>query len=124
MIDSDGCQATDRSAPLTHRDRRAKLDIYINKIVDDEPHLARVKDISSSGLYLYKLLEPEHLEKNVALELQLPADSDDDIIWAAGEVVRENNDDACDGVAVRFTRMADVDRERILRFIDASNDGV
>lgn len=100
------------------RHRRAKLDLYVNKIVGDEPHLARVRDISSSGLYLYKLLEPENLPDRVALELQLPEDADDDVIWAVGEVVRESADPKGDGVGIRFVRIAESDRERIVRFVD------
>ncbi|MEO1173216.1 MAG: PilZ domain-containing protein [Myxococcota bacterium] len=100
------------------RHRRAKLDLYVNKIVGDEPHLARVRDISSSGLYLYKLLEPENLPDRVALELQLPEDADEDVIWAVGEVVRQEADAKGDGVGIRFVRIAEADRERIVRFID------
>ncbi|MEM6274642.1 MAG: PilZ domain-containing protein [Myxococcota bacterium] len=100
------------------RHRRAKLDLYVNKIVGDEPHMARVKDISSSGLYLYKLIEPENLPSRVALELQLPETEDEDVIWAVGEVVREECDTAGDGVGIRFLSIAESDRERIVRFVE------
>ncbi|MEL6544751.1 MAG: PilZ domain-containing protein [Myxococcota bacterium] len=100
------------------RHRRAKLDLYVNKIVGDEPHLARVRDISSSGLYLYKLLEPDNLPERVALEFQLPEDQDDDVIWAVGEVVRETQESQTDGVGIRFVRIAESDRERIVRFVE------
>ena len=43
---------TEGSKALTRKHRRASLDLYINKIVGDEPHLVRVKDISVGGLYL------------------------------------------------------------------------
>ncbi len=88
------------------RHRRAKLDLYVNKIVGDEPHMARVKDISSSGLYLYKLVEPENLPSRVALELQLPETED------------EECDTAGDGVGIRFLSIAESDRERIVRFVE------
>ncbi|MEL6338704.1 MAG: PilZ domain-containing protein [Myxococcota bacterium] len=100
------------------RHRRAKLDLYVNKIVGDEPHMARVKDISSSGLYLYKLIEPENLPSRVALELQLPETEDEDVIWAVGEVVREECDNTGDGVGIRFLSIAESDRERIVRFVE------
>ncbi len=100
------------------RHRRAKLDLYVNKIVGDEPHLARVRDISSSGLYLYKLLEPENLPPRVALEFQLPEDDEEEVIWAVGEVVRETQESDTDGVGIRFVRIAESDRERIVRFVE------
>lgn len=103
------------------RHRRAKLDLYVNKIVGDEPHLARVRDISSSGLYLYKLLEPQNLPSRVALEFQLPEDDEDDVIWAVGEVVRETQEAETDGVGIRFVRIAESDRERIVRFVEEAD---
>jgi hypothetical protein len=39
---------------LSHQARlhdRADLDLYVNKIIGDEPHLARVKDISAGRLF-------------------------------------------------------------------------
>ena len=102
---------------LTRQHRRADLDIYVNKIIGDEPHMVRVRDISAGGLYLYKLLEPSlETEGQVGLELQLP--HTDEIIWAVGEIVREDvTDRDADGVAVRFVRIAESDRQLISDYV-------
>ncbi len=100
---------------LTRRHRRTDLDIYVNKIVGDEPHMARVRDISESGLYLFKLLEPE-LDANghIGLEIKLP--ECEEVIWAVGEVVREEAR-TVEGVAVRFVRIAESDRQLISDYV-------
>jgi c-di-GMP-binding flagellar brake protein YcgR len=101
------------------RNRRAKLDLYVNKIVGDEPHMARVRDISATGVYLYKLIEPESLPRRIGLELQLPnTDDEGEVIWAVGEVVREEERGVTDGVAVKFVRIAESDRQRIVEYVD------
>ncbi len=97
---------------------RARLDLYVNKIIGDEPHLARVRDISAGGLFLYKLLEPDLFPAGyIGLELKLPVS--EDVIWAVGEVVREEEFASADGVAVRFVRIAEHDRQIIRTFVDA-----
>ena len=74
--------------PKVRQFDRVGIDLYINKIIGDEPHLARVRDLSVGGVYLYKLLEPEMADgTRVGLELMLPGHSE--VIWALGEVVRE-----------------------------------
>ena len=70
---------------------RATLDLYINKIVGDEPRLVRTRDISESGMFLYKLLEPEVESDFVGLEMKLP--NSQEVIWAVGKIVREEKRD-------------------------------
>ena len=102
------------------RQPRADLDVYVNKIIGDEPHLARVRDISASGVYLYKLLEPNLRDgQHVGLEIKLP--TSDEVIWAVARVVREEQDALVDGVALTFTRISESDRELIRDYI-ASRD--
>jgi c-di-GMP-binding flagellar brake protein YcgR len=94
---------------------RAPIDLYVNKIVGDEPHLMRTRDISAGGVYVYKLLEPDLGDcEHVGLEMKLP--NTDDIIWAVGKVVRENDSDA-DGLAIRFVRIAESDRKLIEDYV-------
>ena len=101
---------------VTRQFRRASLDLYVNKIVGDEPHLVRVRDISAGGLYLWKLLEPSMLRnRQVGLELKLP--NSEDVIWAVGEIVREDDGQATDGVAIRFVRIAEHDRQIIQDYV-------
>jgi len=110
-----------QSSTSGRRHDRAGLDVFVNKIIGDEPHLARVRDISQSGVYLYKLLEPQYVEgQHVGLEIMLPSSLD--VIWAVGEVVREESDALAEGVAIRFTRIAESDRQLIRDYVDVCND--
>lgn len=128
MADTNNNEAKSNEHPVlmseaqslaVRRHRRAPLDLYINKIVGDEPHMARVRDISASGVYLYKLLEPERLPRRIGLELQLPDSDESEVIWAVGEVVREDPEVVdTDGIAVHFVRIAESDRQRIVEFVD------
>ena len=100
------------------RAKRAKVDIYLNKILDEALHMARATDISPDGVWLNRLLEPKHEGKRVGLEFQLPGERE--VIWAAGEVVRRGDrqpagSTAADGSAIKFTAMAD----RFRRMIEA-----
>lgn len=111
--------ASNSLSPQVRQHERAGLDLYINKIIGDEPHLTRVRDISVSGVYLYKLLEPEDTAggTSVGLELELPGTRD--TIWAAGEIVRKENATAGEGVAIKFTRIAAHDRRMIADFVES-----
>jgi c-di-GMP-binding flagellar brake protein YcgR len=96
--------------------QRAQTDFYINKIVGDEPHIARVRDISAGGMYLYRLLDPHsHPGEILGLEFVLPTTKE--VIWAMGQVVRENSAPHADAVAIRFTRISEHHKELIRDFV-------
>jgi hypothetical protein len=95
---------------------RADLDVYVNKIIGDEPHLARVRNISEGGLYMYRLLEPETRDDApVGLEIMLPTTRE--VIWAVARVVRREIDPLADGMALEFVRITESDRELIRRYV-------
>jgi PilZ domain len=94
--------------------RRVPVDIYLNKFVAGVPYMARASDISSEGVSLAHLIEPQHHKKRVGLQFQLPGS--EEVIYAEGEVVREwLSSRAADGSGVRFTLLT----ERHRRLIDA-----
>ena len=97
------------------KSERVPCDIYLNKIIDEARHLARARDISPEGIWVARVLEPSHENKQLGLEFQLP--DSDEVIWAAGEVVRDDKRAAgeaeLDGTAIRFTAMADRFRRMI-----------
>ncbi len=101
--------------PIGRKFERADLDLYVNKILGDEPHLVRVRDISAGGVYLYKLLEPELEGAHVGIEMKLP--NSDEIIWAVGQVVREVTEEGVLGQGVRFVRIAEADRRVIEDYV-------
>ena len=103
---------------VNRRSKRAPLDMYVNKIMGDEPHLMRTRDISADGLYVYKLLEPNLANAaHVGIEMKLP--NSDEVIWALGEVVRNDAESGVDGLAIRFVRLAAADRQLIEQYVDS-----
>jgi hypothetical protein len=99
----------------TRKNNRVSLDLYMNKIVGDEPLMVRTRDISETGLFMYKLLEPEAPADFVGLEMQLP--NSDEVIWAVGQIVREERRHDGDGFAVRFVRLSSSDRQLIAEYV-------
>lgn len=101
----------------TRRFERVRTPFFINKIDRECAFVARVKDISEGGMYLYQLLEPTlDAADQFAVEMQLPGSPD--VIWAEVEVVRrEEVDSATPGYAVRFSRIADADKRLIQDYV-------
>ena len=96
---------------------RVEVNLYVNKLVRGEPHVATARDLSVGGMFIANLLEPEASEGRgvVAIEFQLP--NSYYVIWALGEVVRREGPDEKPGVAVRFLSIAQYDRELIARYV-------
>jgi hypothetical protein len=81
---------------------RRKLDIYMNKLIGDEPYMVRTSNISVNGLYLNNLIEPDLDEgTNVSLEFRLP--NSDEIIWARGTIMRDAQRWGTKGIGIWFT---------------------
>ena len=97
---------------------RVPLDVYLNKIVRDEVYMVRAKDISVDGIWLTSLIEPEMAGEKVHLEFTLP--DCDEVIWAAGEIVRRSRLGEPDGWGIRFTAMPSSSRELIALYVAAN----
>lgn len=79
----------------THR--RIPLDLYVNKLINGVPFLARTKDLSRHGMYVHQLLEPSSPEHaHIAVEFALPGT--EEVIWAEAEVVHRGSG----GTGLRF----------------------
>ena len=99
---------------LSRHDRRAPLDIYVNKVIDGVPHLARTRNISRTGLYLHRLLEPVAPDgARINVEIHLPGEEDDDVLWLDAVVVRDERG----GMALRFLDLRPGERARIEYYI-------
>lgn len=71
---------------MPRMNRRVPLDMYINKMIDGVPYLARTRDISREGVFVHQLLEPRAPEDvHIAVEFMLPGC--DEVIWAEAEVI-------------------------------------
>jgi hypothetical protein len=99
---------------------RRSLDIYLNKFMDDEPYMVRSADISSTGIYLHKLIEPDVPDGTmVSLEFKLP--NSDEVIWARGTVMREARYWGTHGVGIWFTIIPKTYRVLIEAYINNLN---
>lgn len=95
---------------------RAPIDIYLNKIIDEVRHLGRARDISPDGIWVSKILEPRHDKRTIGLELQLPGIPE--VINATGVIVREDRrEEGPEGMAIRFTRIAQHHRRLISLYV-------
>ncbi len=95
------------------RERRNPIDIVLNKYVDGDPHICRAVNVSSGGMLLYKVFEPDMPQSEVSLEFQLPGSTR--ILRVDGIMLAEHRWARAHGV--RFTRMADEDRQLIDAFV-------
>ena len=103
--------------------KRLAVDLFVNKFVGDEPFACRTKDLSQTGVYLRKLIEPDRADGDlVGLEFTLPGSRE--VIWASGEVVRDVEAAHEEGVAIRFVSMADRHRKMLCDFIDNADGWV
>ena len=96
-------------------EKRVPLSMWINKLFGDDIFLCRTADLSEGGVYLSKLIEPEWRGREVSLEFQLPGD--DEVIWAAGEIVRDTRRGREEGSGIRFTRIPERYKERVRQFL-------
>lgn len=96
--------------------KRVPLDLYVNKLVDGVPFLARTRNISAGGVFVDRLLEPRtEGAPHIALEFVLPGS--DEVIWAEAEVA---HDVPGRGVGLRFTRIDPGQAELIAGYIQAA----
>ena len=100
---------------------RAPLDIYLNKYVSGVPYLARSQDISPEGIRLARLLEPEHSQRRVGLQFQLPGS--DEVIYAEGEMVDPGAKlkGSKEQHGVRFTLLTERHRRLIRAYVERTS---
>jgi hypothetical protein len=103
-------------ADTYRRERRAPLDVYLNKVVGNSVFMCRARDISEQGIYLSRLLEPDADGVTVHLEFALPGH--DEILWACGTVVREGLHRSCMGSGIRFTVLPPRFRKMIAHYVE------
>jgi len=81
---------------------RVPLEIFLNEYVADRPHRCLSVNVSESGLYVHKLIQPIHRASPVVgVEFELPGTNE--IIWARGDVCYDTLDDYFHGTGIRIT---------------------
>jgi hypothetical protein len=84
---------------------RVPMEMFLNEYVQDRAHRALTVNISDTGLYVNKVIQPTARDsKVVGLEFELPGTSE--LIWARGEITHDSLDDMFHGQGIRFTGMA------------------
>lgn len=96
-------------------DRRAKVDLLINRFLDGHPYMCRMTDISRSGARLVPILEPHRAPRFMGLQFQLPGT--DVIVTASGEAIAGNG---AATVGIRFTNLPPDSAWAIETFLKAS----
>ena len=96
--------------------KRVAMDLFINKLVDGIPFMARTRNISEGGVFVDRLLEPTtDGASHIALEFMLPGS--DEVIWAEAEVAF---DVPQRGVGLRFTRLDPFQAALIADYVHAA----
>jgi hypothetical protein len=86
-------------------DTRLPVEIRLNAYVGDRLQRGFTTNLSETGLFLHTLMhEPLPPFTPVGLEFTLP--SNQEVIWAAGEIRFDTLDDYLLGRGIRFTAMA------------------
>lgn len=93
---------------------RVQLGIYLNKFVRGVPYMAWASNISTGGVQIANLIEPDHRSQRIGLQFQLPGTTE--VIYAEGEIVRQLSGET-DGAGVRFTLITDRHRKLIHNFV-------
>ena len=95
------------------RQRRVGIDILVNKYIEGEGHVCRAVNVSTGGMLLYKVFEPNIPHDEVSVEFQLPGSQR--VLRADGITLAEDSDARKHGV--RFTRIAEEDKLLLERFL-------
>jgi len=102
------------SRPERRGSPRRAVDLLANRFSQGEPRLLRVVDVSASGLRASGLGPSGPPDQFGGLQLQLPGD--EAVLTASTETVAQDDG----GLRLRFTRLSPESRERLARFVEAS----
>jgi hypothetical protein len=94
-------------------ERRSPINILCNKYIEGDPHVCRAVNLSRGGMLLYKVFEPDLEQHEVSVEFMLPGSNR--VLRADGITLSEHRWARAHGV--RFTRMAEEDRELIEQWL-------
>jgi len=95
---------------------RKPLDIYMNKIMGEEPYMVRTSDISTTGIYFHKLIEPD-VPTGTMVDLEFKLPNSEEVIWARGTVMREAQYWGAKGEGIWFTILPTLYRKLIEDYI-------
>jgi len=92
---------------------RIPTQLFLNEFIRDKAHRCMAVNLSPSGIYLNRLLQPFHRQTPVVgLEFELPGTSE--VIWARGEARYDAINRYFHGTGIEFTGMARA-HQRLIR---------
>jgi hypothetical protein len=94
--------SVEASAGERRRQRRAKIDLFVNRFLNGHPYLCRMTNISRSGARLVPIIEPRLTPAPAYMGLQFQLPGRPEIVTAFGETVTTDGGRA---VGIRFTRL-------------------
>jgi len=104
--------------PSKRQTPRILIDLFANKFIGDEPFLCKTIDLSPEGAFLLKLIEPERSQMGEVIGIEFSLPQSEEVIWASGQVLREETKGGLEGYAVKFIAMADKHKKMIEDFIE------
>ena len=100
---------------------RIPTHLFLNEIVRDKAHRCMAVNLSSSGIFLNRLLQPmQRPDPVVGLEFQLPETSE--VIWARGEARFDRLDPYFHGTGIEFTGMARAHKRLLQDYVQERRD--
>ena len=95
---------------------RRPIDLDCTKYLGSRPYFGRTMDLTTEGMRVGSLGEPEDTEDSFVVGLSLPHDDETMWIWARRVWKRDGEQ------AVRFVSMRPRDRARLTRFLTPSRN--
>jgi hypothetical protein len=97
---------------------RVPAQIYLTQYVNDEPHRCFTVNLSASGIFVNKLIEPLARRSSIVqVELPLPGG---DTIWAKGDVMYDSFDPYFHSMGVRLISMARAHKRMLFEYVHES----
>jgi hypothetical protein len=101
--------------------RRAKIDLFVNRFLNGHPYMCRMTDISATGARIIPIIEPRiwPAPSHMGLQFQLPGR--DEIVTASGVAVSGNPGQSTGrSFGIRFTNMSPDSASAIAAFMNAA----
>ncbi len=105
------------------RSKRYPVSFYIRLAIEDQIHRCYLTELSSTGLFALRPIQPlRRNSRQAQAEIRLPG-SRHETIWAGAELIYDRFDSRFHGSAYRFTAMARAHRAMLQQWLDENQQG-
>jgi hypothetical protein len=95
---------------------RRSVDVYFNKYIDGQPFVCEAIELSTTGMLVRKIHEPDAPRACYAVEIASMSESGEERIWLCATPVWSDGKVE----ALGFVGQSERDRERLARLLDAA----